>query len=98
MAVLSARLKRRVIAEYGPDASDILTALEDVPESLPLAERQDAERLQAAVVLASQGNTSEFARCRRLAQVDWRDALIAAGLENSDWPQRLDAALGPPEN
>jgi hypothetical protein len=43
VAVPSARLKHRVIADYGPDADDILAALEDIPESLPLAEHQDVE-------------------------------------------------------
>jgi hypothetical protein len=94
----SARLKVRVLVDHGPDAVDILAAFDDIPEPLPLAQRQDAERLQAALVLAARGNRSEFVSCLRLAQVDWRDALVAAGLENSDWAQRLNAALGPPEN
>lgn len=94
MAVPSARLKRRLLVDFGPDGGEILAALEAIPESLSLAERQDAERLQAALVLSARGRTSEFASRLSLAKADWWDALVAAGLQNSDWPQGLAAALG----
>jgi O-methyltransferase involved in polyketide biosynthesis len=29
----------------------------------------------------------------RLAEQDWRDALVAADLANEDWPDRLNANL-----
>lgn len=36
----------------------------------------------------------EIARQAELAQVDWRDVLVNAGLENENWPAVLDQQLG----
>jgi hypothetical protein len=96
VAIPSRRLERRVRSDFGAEASEVLTALLDIPESLPLAEKQDPERLHAALVLPAEGRTSEFANRLHLAQADWRDALVSAGLGDQDWPQRLEAELGPP--
>lgn len=30
-----------------------------------------------------------------LSRLDWRDALVAGGLADEDWPERLDKELGP---
>ncbi len=54
----------------------------------------DSERVQAAIVLAAQGDPSEIARLVELAWVDWRDVLVDGGLENEDWPAHLDHQLG----
>ena len=51
---------------------------------------QDPERVQAAVVLASDGEWEKFMRVFRLIEVDWRDVLVAGGLANADWPDRLN--------
>jgi hypothetical protein len=53
------------------------------------------ERIQAAVVLLAAGDWYAFERAAHDAVIDWRDVLCAAGLENEDWPQRLEHALGP---
>lgn len=96
VGVPSARLERRVIADFGAEASAaILAALALVPEGLPLADKQDAERLQAALVLPAHGSAAEFERRLRLAQADWRDALVGAGLGDADWAERLEIQLGP---
>jgi hypothetical protein len=62
---------------------------------LALAEKQSLERIQAAIVLLSAGDLYRFERAARLAEADWRDVLVAAGLAQPDWPARLDHALGP---
>ncbi|HEY2985070.1 MAG TPA: hypothetical protein VGJ38_13015 [Jatrophihabitantaceae bacterium] len=62
MAIPSARLQRRILADFGPDASEILEAVCSVPESLPLADRQDSERLQAALVLPARGSAADFTK------------------------------------
>jgi hypothetical protein len=51
------------------------------------------ERVQAAVVLRTDGDWDRFQDMLRLAQLDMRDALVAGGLANEDWPDRLDANL-----
>ena len=55
---------------------------------------QDLERIQAAVVLASDGQWERFLAVFKLLAVDWRDVLMAGGLGNEDWPQVLNRELG----
>jgi hypothetical protein len=53
------------------------------------------ERVLAAVVVVAAGNDARLGWAATDAELDWRDVLVAAGLENADWPERLDALLGP---
>ena len=73
-----------------------MSQLAELPETLPLASEQDSERLQAALVLPANGDYRLFLQQVELAQTDWRDALVAAGLGGEDWRARLDALLGEP--
>ena len=72
----------------------MLSALADIPEGLPLGGRQDPERLQACLVLGAAGRPEAFAEMLELAHVDWRDALMGAGLAGADWTDVLDRELG----
>jgi hypothetical protein len=73
----------------------VLALLATVPESLPLADHQSAERIQAAIVLGSQGDLTRFRSWLDLACADWRDALLGAGLGNEDWQRILYDRVGP---
>ena len=84
-----------MVLDFQSDADQVLELLVQIPESAPLSEKQDPERLQAACVLPARGDISEFARRVRLLNRDWRDALVAAALAQPDWPRKLDAELGP---
>jgi hypothetical protein len=96
MGEVSPRLERRIRRDYEQDtADDVLTALADIPESLPLAEKQDAERLQASVVLGHAATWEAVVRRVVLIRRDWRDSLMASGLAHGNWPERLDEELGP---
>ena len=91
---VSQRVEQRVRADFERDSIDPvlarLTALD-----LPLIDSADGrERIQAAVVLAARGRWSAFEQLAELAEVDWRDALVAAGLADEDWRERLDEQLG----
>jgi hypothetical protein len=55
--------------------------------------RQDPERIHAALVLASSGNLTRFVAGVGLLRLDWRDAVVAGGLADANWPERLDAEL-----
>jgi hypothetical protein len=57
--------------------------------------RQDPERVQAALVLAAQGEWSRFAALLDLLALDWRDVLVAGELADGDWPDRIAAELPP---
>jgi hypothetical protein len=50
--------------------------------------------VQASVVLWAQGDWGRLEEAADVAQQDWRDALVRAGLADDDWPSRLDVALG----
>jgi hypothetical protein len=90
---ISRRLELRVRHDFPADgagrALDRLASLR-----LALAEKQSLERIQAAVVLLGGGDAEKLERAAALAERDWRDVLVAAGLANGDWPARLDAELG----
>lgn len=91
MAQPSKRLVRRISeARVGQVVDQLL----HIPETRPLGSHQDAERLQACIVLSAQGDYQAFLAAMDLSRVDWRDALVGAGLGDEDWPERLDAALG----
>lgn len=93
MAV-SDRLTAWVLRTFaGGTARDVLAQLQDLPDGV--VGGQDLERVQAALVVGTGGDWERFQRMLALAQRDWRDALVAAGLGNGDWPDRLDAILGP---
>lgn len=92
----SARLTRRVEQDFPPElTASVLGQLIDVPETLPLGDNQDPERLQACIVLLARGDHERLRAALALARRDWRDALVGAGLAHADWPERLTAALGP---
>ena len=89
------RLVRRVRRDFGTRADEILRRLESL--QLPLIEKQGTdglERVQAAIVLAARGDEARFERNAALAERDWRDILVAAGLAQGDWPGMLDDELG----
>ena len=82
---------------YGEGAAEALAScLAAVPE-LPLADRQDPERLTAAMLILGKGDRDGLARAIAVARRDWRDLLMAAGLANGNWPEVLARTLGPRE-
>jgi hypothetical protein len=90
----SARLIHRVERDFPAHVDEVLTALGTIPDTLPLAENQSAERLQAAVLLRAAGDRQKLHNALRLAQEDWRDLLMYTGLENRDWPRQLTNEFG----
>ena len=86
----TARLARRVQHDFGADAELVLAALAELPGYA------GSERVQAAMVRLARGDLGRMDVQLREARIDWRDVLVAAGLAHDDWPERLDAYLGPP--
>jgi hypothetical protein len=60
-----------------------------------MAEKQSLERIQTAIVVVAAGDPDRLMSSATQAERDWRDVLVEAGLGNADWPERLDAELGP---
>ena len=93
-AVVTPRIERYVREHFGPeDAQRVLHALRDW--RISYVEEPPGERLTAAVVLAGDGRRADVEGALQLAEVDWRDLLVAGGLAHGDWPQRLDELMGP---
>lgn len=84
VAAPSSRLARRIRLDF-PGSDDALALVEQLDVD---------ERVQAAVVLWASGDSARLADAAALVQLDWRDALVRAGLADDDWVERLDAALG----
>ena len=53
------------------------------------------ERVLAAVLVLTRGDPGRLAESIGIAERDWRDALVWAGLAQPDWPEGLDELLGP---
>lgn len=87
----TARLTRRVHADFGADAELVLAALAE------LSAYASSERVQAAVVKLARGDLGRLDRQLQEARIDWRDVLVPAGLAHEDWPEQLDTYLGPVE-
>jgi hypothetical protein len=89
---VSARLTTWVEGAFSAaDAERVLEELRNLP---PVKfGRQDPERIQAAIVIRTEGDWEEFERRLALANRDWRDSLVAAGLAGG-WERLLDEVLG----
>ena len=93
--MVSDRLQACIRQSFRPDEVEtILSLLTDAVPREPGDTVEGIERVQAAVVLLSDGNSQRFLEALTMAQQDWRDVLVATQLAHDDWPDRLNAALG----
>ncbi len=94
---LSERLRRRVDRDFAAgERVRVVDALErvdlgDWPSTQPPTGR---ERVLGAVLILTRGEAERLASSIAIAERDWRDALVWAGLAQPDWPERLEAFLG----
>ena len=63
-----------------------LSSLKPDPYGRPLG-----PRIQIALIWLSRGSTERFEEALKDAYIDWRDTLVAAGLETEDWRAVLAA-------
>jgi hypothetical protein len=76
------------------EALQVISALESaVLPFLDSAERDRGRaRVHLAIIKLADGDMLRFQQALTLAQTDWRDVLVAAGLANADWPKVLREA------
>ena len=86
---LSERLERWLGGTLGDRAADTRAAIKAFD---PGPTRQAPERIAAAIAFVSGEHSPSVAL--QLAAEDWRDLLVAAGLEHEDWPEVLTTRLG----
>lgn len=95
---MTARLAAKVELDFpGLERPVVIHALERVDLGSWLATQppRGRERVLAAVLVLTRGDPDRLAESIRIAERDWRDALVWGGLGNGDWPERLDELLGP---
>ena len=95
---LSPRLAAKVDRDF--DATErprVIASLERIDLGSWRATRPPLgrERVLAAVLVLTRGDVDRLTGSIGIAERDWRDALVWAGLGNPDWPARLDALFGP---
>lgn len=90
MAAPTARLERKIRNDFAPDEADeVIDRLTALPETT-----QQPERIQAAIIVRSEGDFQKLLSELELVALDWRDTLMGSGLEHADYPSRLDRLLG----
>ncbi|HEY3613165.1 MAG TPA: hypothetical protein VGK92_05640 [Gaiellales bacterium] len=89
--VPSPRLERMVRRDFAGAADGALARLSSL--RLARAEKQDPERIQAAVAILAAGDPERLESAAGSAERDWRDVLVWSGLGNGDWRARLDEVL-----
>ena len=92
---VSTRLEQLISQQFGTLTPQVIQWLERL--NLPLVTslgKPGVERVQTAIIIIAAGNMNRFLDAIQLAELDWRDVLVAAGLANGDWATRLDDILG----
>jgi hypothetical protein len=95
-------LTRRLATKVGLDFRErdrqvVIHALERVNLGSWLSTQppDGRERVLAAILVLTRRDPDRLAESIRIAERDWRDALVWGGLGDPDWPERLDELLGP---
>jgi hypothetical protein len=88
VAEMTPRLRRRIERDFPePGSAEGVVRL--------VSEASDSERVQAAIVLWARGDLARIRNSVELVKSDWRDVLVRGDLADEDWPDKLEAELGP---
>jgi hypothetical protein len=92
--VISSRVADRIDRDF--DDRDRVSISPDL-RALDLGKSSEErdEMICAAVSIMAAGDLVRFGSALALAERDWRDVLMSAGLTQEDWRARLDEARGP---
>jgi hypothetical protein len=85
-------VRREVQGRFAPNAArDLLALLEttEIPFLDPPDRADERARVHLAILLYANGDVERARRGVELAATDWRDLLIAAGMEHANWPDVL---------
>jgi hypothetical protein len=85
------RLRRRIERDF-PEPPYLADEIVDIVSHVG-----PSERIQAALVIGAAGDRERLVAAVEVHFRDggWQETLIGGGLDGLDWPQKLDAALGP---
>ena len=91
--MVSERLERYVRRTFDEaEAEEVLRRLGEWRISYD--DEPPGERLMAAVLILAEGRVEGLDVGFEVAEQDWRDLLMSAGLENAVWSPVLEAKLG----
>lgn len=95
---ISERVLRRVERDYRGRRAEEALYLLDAMNLGGRADEDDSgrERVQVAVLELARGDVGRLLEAAVEAETDWRDILVAAGLEGEDWARRIEELLGDP--
>lgn len=99
VAGVSTRLRQRIQGEFPHHPNLVTAALAELTREVFPGEARDSvaiERIQLAALLLAQGDLSKLDDALALGRRDWRDLLVAAGLADEGWQERVAAELRPP--
>jgi hypothetical protein len=68
------------------DAEQVISTLENAPD-FPYT--QEFERIQFAILVRAQGSLELFSEAWALAELDWRDILLATRMAELNWPNKV---------
>jgi uncharacterized protein (UPF0297 family) len=92
---LTPRIKRRISRDYTTeDRQAVEELLLDLAQNLQTRGYLELERIIAATLLRGDGDVDRLLNAVEIARLSFRSILMTTGLENSDWPERLDSEFG----
>jgi len=77
------------------DRDEALYVMDAVLASDPERTAEGMERIHASMLRLAGGNLQRLLDAAALAELDWRDLFMDAGLGNEDWRGRIAEELGP---
>ena len=75
--------------------STLICLFLSVASIIPLGSQaapSERPRIHLAIIKLAAGDVTRFREAVAVAEQDWRDVLVAAGLGNADWRDQLRAA------
>ncbi|WP_425307399.1 hypothetical protein AADG42_01100 [Ammonicoccus fulvus] len=94
--MLSERVQARIVRDFGRvRRADVAQLLESLDWHSIGDSDEARERIHTAILVAAAGDPRRLPEAASLAWLDYRDLLMATGLEGADWRTRVDAELGP---
>lgn len=98
MDEVSERVRRRVRRDFPHQDEQVIEALAGLTVREFPKEPRDSialERIQVAALVLARGDLPKLDEAVVLGHKDWRDLLVAAGLADEGWRERVDAELTP---
>ncbi|MDQ0605493.1 hypothetical protein QF037_009926 [Streptomyces canus] len=91
MAV-TGRIAAVIARQYGSDTDAVISLIEEA--ELKVFHKPAHERIAAAVIIYADGDVDRFFRAIREMEIDWRDLLFDAHIENVGWESKVDDYFG----